>query len=339
MATVSSACLIAVGNATTTSPLRKKICVSSSISNSTQPAGPTEKDDLLAPKTTMDAVTLHVDDLGAMSEYYRTALALDEQDAGLWHPQTTATDAGSSRRASVVLAREGRPLIVLVHTPGLPVSRPGQAGLFHTALLYPDRPALAAVVAGAGRHPRSRYVGAADHLVSQAFYFTDPEGNGIELYWDRPREEWPRRDGQIQIDTLPLDVEAFMSEHLGVAGETTAQVGHVHLKVGDIEAARAFYIHTLGFEVTAEVGGALFFSAGGYHHHMGVNTWQSRGAGPRAATIGLGQVAILVPASQDLHSLAGRLREHGVSHRDDGLTLRFEDPWSTQLEVSSAAPR
>lgn len=227
----------------------------------------------------MDAVTLHVNDLGAMSEYYREALALDGQDVGPWHPQTTAADTGSAQRASVVLGREGRALMVLVSTPGLPASRPGQAGLFHTALLYPDRPALAAVVASAGRHPRSRYVGAADHLVSQAFYFTDPEDNGIELYWDRPREQWPRRDGQIQIDTLPLDVEAFMSEHLGGAGGTTAQVGHVHLKVGDIETARAFYVHTLGFEVTAEVGGALFFSAGGYHHHMGVSHLAEPGRG------------------------------------------------------------
>ena len=303
-------------------------------------ARPVEKVDLLAAATTMDAVTLYVNDLAAMSEYYRTALVLDELDASSCRPQTmTATGAGSARRASVVLAREGRVLIVLVNTPGLPAPRPGQAGLFHTALLYPDRPALAAAVADAARHPRSRFVGAADHLVSQAFYFTDPEGNGIELYWDRPREQWPRRDGQIQIDTLPLDAEAFLNEHLGAAGETTAQVGHVHLKVGDIETARAFYVSTLGFEVTAEVGGALFFSAGGYHHHMAVNTWQSRGAGPRAATIGLGQVSILVPTAQDLHFLAGRLREHGISHRDDGHTLRFEDPWSTLLEVSAAAPR
>src|SRR5690606_28037910 len=143
------------------------------------------------------------------------------------------------------------------------------------------------------------FTGSADHLVSLAFYFDDPEGNGVELYWDRPREEWRWQDGSVAMDTLPLDPNGFIAEHrvapgdlaatgavaaTGAAaapGSAAASIGHVHLKVGNIDVARAFYVDTLGFEVT--VGswpGALFASAGGYHHHLGMNAWQSRGAGP-----------------------------------------------------------
>ena len=282
----------------------------------------------------MDAVTLHVADLSAMSEYYRQALGLEELDSALARPVTTVAD--NAHPDAAVLGREGRPLMVLVRTPGLPAPRRGPAGLFHTALLFPDRAALAAVVASAARHPRSRYVGAADHLVSQAFYFSDPEGNGIELYWDRPRAQWTWHAGHVEMATLALDPNAFLEEHLAVPGVSSAQVGHVHLKVGDIETARRFYLETLGFSLTADLGSALFFSAGGYHHHMAVNTWESAGAGARAATIGLGQVSIVVPTAGDVEALADRLGEHSVGYRSDGRTLRFEDPWKTLLEVSAA---
>jgi len=282
----------------------------------------------------MDAVTLHVADLAAMSGYYRQALGLQELDRALARPGTTV--AGGGRPDVAVLGRDGRPLVVLVHTPGLPAPRRGQAGLFHTALLFPDRAALAGAVAGAAQHPLSRYVGSADHLVSQAFYFTDPEGNGIELYWDRPRSLWTWHGGRVQMATDPLDPNAFLQEHLAGGGASSAAVGHVHLKVGDIPTARRFYVETLGFDVTADLGSALFFSAGGYHHHMAVNTWESAGTGARAATIGLGQVSIVVPTGGDVDALADRLGAHGVEHRSDGRTLRFEDPWATLLEVSAA---
>ena len=295
---------------------------------------------LLPARASMDAVTLHVADLAGMSAYYRDALGLEELDGDA---ARTATDAAvtvggapsGQAGASVVLGRAGAPLVVLVHTPGLPAPKPGEAGLFHTALLFPDRAALAAVVARAAGHPRSRYVGAADHLVSQAFYFTDPEGNGIELYWDRPREAWTWHEGQVQMDTLPLDPNAFVREHLAGEQPSAADVGHVHLKVGDIEQARAFYVDALGFEITAEWHGALFVAAGGYHHHMAMNTWQSRGAGARAATIGLGQVSVTVPRREDLDALADRLHRHGTPLHDDGRTLRFRDPWTSLLEVSA----
>lgn len=286
------------------------------------------QDDLLSPATAMDAVTLHVRDLPGMTAYYRDALALDVLD-----------DAGGA----VALGRGSAALVRLRHTPDLPVATPGQAGLFHTALLLEDQRALAATVLTAAQHPASRYVGSADHLVSEAFYFTDPEGNGIELYWDRPRSAWTWTDGQVALATDPLDPQRFLDEHLTEAALAApsaagAGVGHVHLKVGDLRVARAFFADTLGFEVTCDrYPGALFVSAGGYHHHLGLNTWQSAGAGPRAATLGLGQVAVTVPDRSDLAALADRLRARGVATADDGASLRFEDPWRSTVEVRAAA--
>ncbi|GAA2001341.1 VOC family protein [Nakamurella flavida] len=290
---------------------------------------------LLPAATAMDAVTLHVADLARMSGYYRDALGLVELDNGV-----RRTDVGAPGRGVVVLGRGAVPLVVLTHTPDLPTPRAGQAGLFHTALLFTDRPALARAVASAAAHPLSVYVGSADHLVSQAFYFTDPEGNGIELYWDRPRAQWQWDGGRVRMASLPLDPRAFLSTHLErdhpiapTAGD--AEVGHVHLKVGDIPTARDFYVGTLGFAITADLGTALFVSAGGYHHHMGMNTWESAGAGPRAATIGLGQVSITVPGRADLQQLGARLSARAVDFQDDGRTLRLLDPWNSLLEISA----
>lgn len=308
----------------------------------TTPSSGRATSELLLPgATAMDAVTLHVADLPAMTAYYRDALGLVELDGAAARTAVDLATPGAAGAQHAVLGRGGTPLVVLVHTPGLPAPKAGEAGLFHTALLFPDRAGLADAVARAAQHPRSRYVGSADHLVSNAFYFTDPEDNGIELYWDRPREQWDWQAGRVVMDNAPLDPNAFLREHVAAPLDQpaggSAEVGHVHLKVGDVETARAFYVDTLGFEVTAEWHGALFVAAGGYHHHMAMNTWQSRGAGARAATLGLGQVSLVLPARSDLDALADRLRAARVDVRDDGRTLRFEDPWKSLLEVSAAA--
>ena len=132
--------------------------------------------------------------------------------------------------------------------------------------------------------------------MSEAFYFTDPEGNGIELYTDRPRTQWGYVNGEIQMATRYLDPNAYLQRHLtqevlDAAPGQAGRVGHVHLQVGDVATARAFYVDALGFEPTAtSYPGALFASAGGYHHHIAMNVWHSAGAGPRAASLGLGDV-------------------------------------------------
>ncbi len=280
--------------------------------------------DLLPADTAMAAVTLHVADLSGMTAYYRDAVALSVLRA---------------EGGTVVLGRGTTPLVVLQHTPGLPVPGRGQAGLFHTAILFADPAALAAAVASAVRVAPTTYVGAADHLVSLAFYFSDPEGNGVELYTDRAREQWTWVDGELQMASLPLDARRYLSEHLTEdrSADQEAVVGHVHLQVGDIALAQEFYVDALRFErTTGWRGSALFVSAGGYHHHMAMNTWNSFGAGPRAATMGLGEVSIVVPAREEVLALADRLRHRRIPVADDGATISFEDPWKNLIRVTAS---
>lgn len=282
----------------------------------------------LSPAAAMDAVTLHVGDLELMSDYYGTALAL-----------TPVEEATRGRQVHRVLGREGIPMLRLIHTPGLPPVNPREAGLFHTAFLFETPGALAATVQRAATDPRSRFVGSADHLVSEAFYFTDPEGNGIELYRDRPRSQWSRRNGELAMDNLPLHPGEYLQQHLDQEDASVLRaagsVGHVHLQVGDLERARSFYVDALGFETTvSSYPGALFAAAGGYHHHVAMNTWNSRDAGPRAARLGLGDVAITVPHREDLDALSARLRGQGITHDDDGRRISTRDPWGTQVTVA-----
>ncbi|MBT1003663.1 VOC family protein [Paenarthrobacter sp. DKR-5] len=275
----------------------------------------------------MGTVMLKVGDLALMQDYYQRALGLDvvaEADGGVY------------------LGRGSTPLVHLQPAHGLPVAARGEAGLFHTAILFRDRASLAATVASAARfNPRS-FAGSADHLVSEAFYFTDPEGNGIELYYDKPREGWQWQDGSVVMDSLFLPPQEYLSTNLteeAVAGQHAAgaDVGHVHLQVGDMQTAQEFYVDTLGFERTAGWHGqALFVSAGKYHHHMAMNVWNSKGAGPRKDTLGLGEVLIHLPAEDDLGALADRLKHRGISSHHTGLELRFEDPWRNKLRVAVA---
>lgn len=287
------------------------------------------KNSVLAPETGMDAVTLRVGDLKNMSSYYENALALEPLE-----------ERSHGEEVYRVLGRRGVPFVRLIATPGLPGVNSRQAGLFHTAWVFPDRGTLAATVYHAARDPRSRFVGASDHLVSEAFYFTDPEGNGIELYIDRPREDWVHQNGEIAMDTVYLDAQKFLQTHLredkvAQTSSLAGEVGHVHLQVGNVAQAREFYVDALGFEPT-QTGyrGALFASAGGYHHHVAMNAWNSRGAGPRAASLGLGNLAITVPDREQLDRVAERLRERGLRVADNGRTVRTVDPWNTEVSLS-----
>ena len=290
---------------------------------------PAADDRVINSQASMDAVTLRVGDLETMSSYYSDSFAMEPLDE-----RTTRTEVHR------VLGRGDTPLVRLIHQPDLPAGNPRDAGLFHTAFLFDDQPALAATVFRAAQHPLAKFVGSSDHLVSEAFYFTDPEGNGIELYRDRPRDAWKRERGQIMMDTTWLDPNAFLREHLDQetvdAGPAIAgRVGHVHLQVGDIPTARRFYVDGIGFEPTlSEYNGALFTSAGGYHHHVAMNTWNSAGAGPRAAALGLGNVEVTVPSRADLDALITRLRSIGVQYTDDGRSVSAKDPWGTLVTVA-----
>ncbi|MCU1551608.1 MAG: hypothetical protein JWR36_2168 [Glaciihabitans sp.] len=276
----------------------------------------------------MGAVTLLVADLDAMTAYYRDAVSLEVLSEG---PH------------SVTLGRGTTPVIILEHASELNHASPHSAGLFHTAILFETERALAAAVYSvARRHPGS-FTGSSDHLVSKAFYFDDPEGNGVELYWDRARSEWSWTHGTIEMSTLFLDPNQFLTEHLTEEVienplDGGAKVGHVHLSVGDTVTAREFYVDRLGFEQTIEIPGqAVFVSAGKYHHHMAMNVWNSRGAGRRARTLGLGQVNIVVPSADEVGALTERMSHYGIETRDDGETVMIDDPWGNLIRVGTSA--
>ena len=284
---------------------------------------------LLNSETAMGAVTLRVGDLEGMSGYYSRAFAMEPLE-----------ERSHGREVHRVLGRGLTPLVRLIHTPDLPGVDPRQAGLFHTAFLFDTAASLAATVYRAAQHPRSRFLGSSDHLVSEAFYFTDPEGNGVELYTDRDRGQWVRRGNEIQMGTEYLDPNAYLQSHfsqetLDAGPSMGGAVGHVHLQVGDLQTARAFYVDALGFETTQTAyPGALFASAGGYHHHIAMNIWNSRGSGPRAASLGLGDVAVTVPGTADLESLMARLRARSIPFGSDGRSVTVTDPWGTQVTVA-----
>jgi len=276
----------------------------------------------------MGAVTLRVADLDAMTAYYRDGVGL----------QVLTADG-----PTVTLGRGTTAVIVLEHSPELRHASPRDAGLFHTAILFDTEEALAAAVYSVAQHYPNNFTGSSDHLVSKAFYFNDVENNGVELYWDRERSEWSWAHGSIEMSTLYLDPNAFLQQNLteqAIADPVIggARVGHVHLQVGDVASAREFYVNRLGFESTVEIPGqALFVSAGGYHHHMAMNTWNSKGAGPRQIALGLGRVDIEVPSPDDVGALSERMKHFGVQTRDDGQTVAVDDPWGNLILVRASA--
>lgn len=235
----------------------------------------------------------------------------------------------------------GATLLVLRENQEAVRRPPNTTGLYHYALLVPDRPSLGAALQKllAQEYPLQ---GAADHWVSEAVYLADPDGNGIEIYRDRPRSEWPRENGQLQMATEPLDVEAVLGA-ANSAGEPAlpagTTVGHVHLHVDDLAAALAFYQGALGFELTTRYGSsAAFLAAGGYHHHVGLNTWAGVGAKrPPEAAVGLRLFTIILSATSELGAVADRLAKLGVEYDVTSGWIETEDPAGNRLRLELAA--
>jgi catechol 2,3-dioxygenase len=271
------------------------------------------------PRTSIGTVRLTVSDLRRSQDFYERTigLAATEQDDG-----------------TVSLGVPGAPPVVELQgdASATPLQRRA-TGLYHLAILLPTRRDLAlALVRLAQAHwPLD---GASDHLVSEALYLSDPDGNGIEIYRDRPRDQWPGTEGQIEMPTLPLDLDDVLGElSPGDHGEPRVpagtSIGHVHLQVADLAEAEAFYSGVLGFDVMVRLyPQAMFISAGGYHHHIGMNTWQSAGAAePAPGSVGLRSYEILLPSEDELHRVLSRVRDAGLPtiQTSDGATL-LRDP-------------
>ncbi len=284
----------------------------------------------LSDTTRLGCVRLQVADLERSLAFYRDLIGFEIIDRhGPW----------GGKRATLAAAGDAVPLIELREKRAArAVPRRGLLGLYHFAILLPSRDALGAFITradAAGLKP-----GTADHGYSQSLYLADPDGLGVEVYADQPRETWTYRDREIigRVDPLDVDQLVVLGEHFVWSGvPPRTRIGHVHLFIGDLEEGARFYHEGLGFDkVGWTFPGALFVSAGGYHHHMAMNTWKSAGAGKRGPALGLGKVEIIVPGADDLGELGERMSHHGVATRDDGRTLAFDDPWANLVEVRAA---
>ncbi len=240
---------------------------------------------------------------------------------------------------NATLGVAGTPVLLLTERPGAhpwPRERSSYTGLYHFAILVPSRADL-------GRWLRhwlevgQPLPGQGDHLVSEALYLSDPDENGIEIYADRPRDQWRWSNGQVQMATGPVDIRGLLAEAAqhnepwtGLAPGT--KLGHMHLQVGDIAQATTFYHDILGFDIVAAMPSALFISAGGYHHHIGMNTWHSRGAGPAPAdSVGLRFFTIELPSEEARAAVVARLRSAGIECADAGDVVAVRDPWQNTI--------
>jgi catechol 2,3-dioxygenase len=279
--------------------------------------------------TTLGTVRLTVSDLDRSRTFYERAIGL----------RATERDDGTL----VLGVTEDPALIELRGDSAAPRLNRRAPGLYHLAILVPTRADLAFALArlATARWPLD---GASDHLVSEALYLSDPDGNGLEIYRDRPRADWPRAEGRLEMATLPLDLDDVFGE-IRAASELQEQapagtrIGHVHLQVSDVSSAEAFYHGLLGFDVTVRgFPGALFVSAGGYHHHIGLNTWHSAGAAPAPAatgSVGLRSFTVELPDSHGLAAVLARIESAGLPHErhPDGVLVR--DPFGNGVVLTT----
>jgi catechol 2,3-dioxygenase len=279
----------------------------------------------LPESTSVDGVVMQVADLDRSLHFYQDVLGLQVLEQ-------------ADRRAALGAQGSDRALVQVVERRGAhPAGRRARLGLFHFAILLPDRAALARLVrplSGTGIH-----IGAGDHLVSEAFYLSDPDGLGIEVYADRPRETWRRIGRELRMATDPVDVPGLLAaagdaEWTGMPPGTV--MGHVHLHVGELDQAAAFYGDGLGFDRTTwSYPGALFLGAGGYHHHVGVNTWAGANApAPGVDDARLMEWTLVVPDADSVAAVGASLASAGYPiDRATPEAFVAQDPWGTQVRV------
>jgi len=280
----------------------------------------------LPPATHVGRARLQVSDLARSTAYYERVLGLR---------------VVSQPNGGVVLGTpDGTAILELREKAGVqPVPKRGRLGLYHFAILLPDRAALGRFL----KHLSEigAYAGMSDHLVSEALYLTDPDGLGIEVYADRARSEWRYQGRELQMATNPLDTQSVVAAAgndpwTGMPNGTT--IGHIHLHVGDLDAAAKFYHDALGFDkVVWSYPGALFLSAGGYHHHLGTNTWAA-GAGPAGEDEArLIEWELVLPDAASVARAAESVeRAHGTAERSPDGSVLAKDPWGTPVRLVSA---
>jgi catechol 2,3-dioxygenase len=275
----------------------------------------------------IERVDLRVRNIDASLAFYRDIVGLEVAD------QTTH---------SATLRSPGGPVVLALDSNGVTAPAERRAtGLFHVAIRFPTRPALGDALArlvAAGLE-----IGAGDHLVSEALYIDDPDGNGVELYRDRPEDQWPEPQGEMVVPmaTLPVDLEGVLGEgrNRDAVGQPAAEgtdIGHVHLQVSDAAETTRFYTEVLGLDLIARMGGqAGFFSSNGYHHHVGANTWNSRHGSPATRDhAGLERVVFTVSDADQLETVKVRLAENGGRFEEVDGDLVVYDPDQIELRFT-----
>ncbi|WP_168798037.1 VOC family protein [Pacificoceanicola onchidii] len=268
------------------------------------------------------ATTLRVADLPGMTRWYQSVLGLD----------VVGQAAGQA-----VLGAGGQTLLTLESDPRATKAPRGAPGLFHTAYLMPRRADLAdwfAHVVSLG----TRIIGASDHGVSEAIYLNDPEGNGIEIYADKPRAHWPQApEGRLDFPTRPLDLQALFDS---AAPDTPyrapegLRIGHLHLSVSALAQAEGFFVETLGFAIRNEMDSAQFYASGGYHHHIAANIWHARAGAVRPdVALGLAAYTLRLRDGAGIEALARSLDSRGMAYTRPQTGLMLRDPWGTQVII------
>ncbi|KTG29719.1 VOC family protein [Haloferax profundi] len=274
----------------------------------------------LTDATHLGRVTLRVGSLDTLVPFYRDVVGLDVEREGSQAVCTAGDD----------------PLVVLDEDPDAPRRRREQTGLFHLAVRVPDRGALGDALARI--RDNTSLSGASDHLVSEALYLRDPEGNGVEIYRDRPRDEWPRTDdGRVKMDTLPLDLESLLADaHGDDSAPSGTDLGHVHLEVSDLAQSLAFYTDALGMNLRDDgYPDAAFVAAGEYHHHVGLNRWNGRRA-PAGEGRGISWFEVVVPDADTLHVVRESLTQAGHAVEESNGTLVVSDPDGIEIRVTAS---
>ncbi|MFA5580646.1 MAG: VOC family protein [Paracoccaceae bacterium] len=268
-------------------------------------------------------VRLRVRDLDAVAGFYQRVMGLEPV---------------ASADGRITLGHDGQGLLELVGDPAAAARDPRDAGLFHTAFLLPSRADLGRWLAHVIKSD-IHLEGASDHIVSEAIYLSDPEGNGIEVYADRPMSRWRGGDGQIHMTTEPLDIPDLLAASPGTwdGFPKGGIIGHVHLQVGDTAQADGFYHGILGFDIASRYPGASFFGSGGYHHHLAGNIWNSRRAGARAAgAAGLESVEIILRDGTAEAGILERAAQAGAVVDTRGGASVLHDPWGTAIILRAA---
>ncbi len=280
------------------------------------------------PATQMGAVSLSVADLDRSLAFYTQSMG---------YTLLERTSGGA------ILGAGGVPLLILQHVPGLePWPTNGVTGLYHFATLVPSRADLGRWLINYVQQG-NEVPGQGDHYVSEALYLSDPDGHGIEVYRDRPRSEWRWSNGQVQMGTGPVDIAgvvgAAQAEDVTWSGlPAGTRIGHMHLQVGDIAKAAAFYNGVLGFDIVAQMGTALFVSAGGYHHHIGLNTWHSKGGVPAPDSVAkLRWYTMELPSEEARQAVLDRVTQAGGEIVQAGAFPAIRDPWQNVIVLHIGA--